>query len=72
VHLASIGCPIVGDGDYGNRAVNRHFRERYGLRRIFLHAGELEIPHPADGTPRTFRAPPPPDLARLLDRLRKE
>lgn len=69
VHLASLGCPVVGDGEYGDRAVNRSYRLRYGLRRVFLHAAELTIPHPADGKPRTFRAPFPPDLEAVLRAL---
>lgn len=28
-HLASIGCPIVGDSKYGNNAVNRELRFKY-------------------------------------------
>lgn len=26
-HMASIGCPLVGDGKYGNNAQNRHYHE---------------------------------------------
>lgn len=69
VHLASMGHPIVGDGDYGSRPVNRAYRERYGLRRLFLHAADLEIPHPGDGRTCVFRAPLPPDLEAVLDGL---
>lgn len=30
-HLASIGCPIVGDSKYGNNAVNRELKAKYQL-----------------------------------------
>lgn len=68
VHLATLGHPVVGDGDYGNKDVNRHYRERFALRRVFLHAAELALPDPRRGT-RTFRAPLPEDLARVLEGL---
>lgn len=71
VHLASAGHPIVGDGDYGRRGTNREMRRRTGLARTFLHAAELEIPHPSDGERRTFRAPLPPELRRVLDALER-
>lgn len=43
-HLASIGHPLVGDHKYGNTAVNRLFRQRFGLRWQLLHAGRLQFP----------------------------
>ena len=30
-HLASIGCPLVGDSKYGNQAANRALRAKYQL-----------------------------------------
>jgi 23S rRNA pseudouridine1911/1915/1917 synthase len=35
-----------------------------------LHAQRLAFEHPADGRPLQFEAPPPPDFAALLERLR--
>jgi tRNA pseudouridine65 synthase len=69
-HLKHIACPLIGDVNYGKGEHNRHFRERYGLARLFLHASELELPHPWEaGLVRAF-APLPDELARVLERLR--
>lgn len=48
VHLAAAGYPIVGDDKYGSDEVRTHFA-RLGLNRMFLHAHQLEIPHPLTG-----------------------
>ena len=37
VHSSSIGHPICGDTEYGNRDINEKFR-KLGLKRIFLHS----------------------------------
>lgn len=39
-HLASIGCPLLGDDKYGDRALNRQLRTRYQL----LCAHRLALP----------------------------
>jgi 23S rRNA pseudouridine1911/1915/1917 synthase len=63
LHLAFLGCPVVGDTVYGRThpslPINRHF----------LHAFRLEIRLPGEDAPRTFEAPLPPELARILERL---
>jgi 23S rRNA pseudouridine1911/1915/1917 synthase len=64
VHLASVGMPIVGDPTYG-----RGRRRVRGLERPALHAGVLGFDHPTSGERMRFEAPPPPDLARVLERL---
>lgn len=46
VHLASQGCPIVGDDKYGNFALNKA-AQKTGLSRMFLHAWQLRFTHPA-------------------------
>ena len=69
VHLAGLDHALVGDGDYGSRELNRRFRERWGLARVFLHASELEIPHPRSGKPAVFSSALPVDLRRVLDGL---
>jgi 23S rRNA pseudouridine955/2504/2580 synthase len=43
-HLESIGHPIIGDGKYGDVAVNKYFRKAYQLKHQLLHAGELHLP----------------------------
>jgi 23S rRNA pseudouridine955/2504/2580 synthase len=42
-HLASIGCPILGDDKYGNFALNRELRKTRGLRWLLLHSSRLII-----------------------------
>jgi hypothetical protein len=47
--LAHIGRPVIGDQRFGDAATNRHFAEKYGLDRVFLHCTRLEWtrpPHP--------------------------
>ncbi len=51
VHLADIGCPIIGDRKYG---ASDEFR-----RRVRLHAYSLAFPHPADGRIITVKSPMP-------------
>ncbi len=65
VHLAWLGYPIVGDTVYGHR------RQRLLRSRHFLHASRLRFTHPATGEEVEFKAPLPPELAAVLDRLRR-
>lgn len=44
-HLASIGCPIVGDSKYGSTKVNRKMRDKYKLKNQLLHSWRLEMPN---------------------------
>ncbi len=70
-HMTAIGHPLAGDGDYGKRLTNRRFREDYGLEHLLLHAWRLELPHPATGETMRFDAPTPPELERVLAKLRR-
>lgn len=80
VHLNHIGCPVVGDYDYGGRnpsAIKQsillpHFRQILDLiDRQALHAAELEFEHPRTGKRIQLSAPLPQDMARVLDYLRR-
>jgi 23S rRNA pseudouridine1911/1915/1917 synthase len=51
VHLADIGCPIIGDRKYG---ASDEFK-----RRVRLHAYSLAFPHPADGRIISVKSPMP-------------
>lgn len=51
VHMAELGCPIVGDGKYGERIK--------GNKALALHAAKLKILHPYKGTEMTFEAEVP-------------
>jgi len=68
VHLAHLGFPVAGDDKYGDFELNRGLAKQ-GLRRMFLHAGELEFAHPLSGEALKLHAPLPEDLSRFLDSL---
>lgn len=42
-HFAAIGHPLLGDGRYGDFALNRDMRKTLGLKRLFLHAASLDF-----------------------------
>ncbi len=65
LHLAFIGCPIVGDTLYGRR------HSSLPLERHFLHAARLTITLPSESTPRTFESPLPPELKAAVESLRR-
>ena len=85
VHMASIGHPVVGDTLYGgsghltdqvasqaatSKAARRKAEpERLRLGRNFLHAAQLEFPHPRTGKLLQLEAPLPVELEEFLSRL---
>jgi 23S rRNA pseudouridine1911/1915/1917 synthase len=62
VHLAYIGCPILGDDVYG--------KPETGIPRQMLHAGRITIALPGEKEPRTFEAPLPVDFQAALESFR--
>src|SRR5438093_9363612 len=68
VHLTHLGFPIAGDDKYGDFELNRALAKQ-GLRRMFLHAGELEFAHPLSGTALRLHTPLPEYLSRFPDAL---
>jgi 23S rRNA pseudouridine1911/1915/1917 synthase len=63
VHLAAIGHPVVGDGQYGG------IRVPLPSPRPFLHAIGLELTHPTTGETLTFDSVLPDDLQAVESRL---
>jgi tRNA pseudouridine65 synthase len=61
-HMKHISHHLIGDVRYGKGEHNRLFRERFGLRRLALHASKLEIPDPSGGALIRLEAPLPDDL----------
>lgn len=61
VHMAYIGCSLVGDFLYGEESdlIPRHA----------LHAARLEFSHPADNRKMVMEAPLPDDMVRLISTL---
>jgi 23S rRNA pseudouridine1911/1915/1917 synthase len=79
VHLAYIGCPVVGDTVYGKHRPSLSSRhsppenvetEGDEAKRQMLHAWRLKITLPGEDAPREFEAPLPEDFQTMLDRLR--
>ena len=68
-HMASIGCPILGDSKYGNNAANRELKLKYQA----LCAWELVMPDFPAATPladvagKVFHAPRPWYYGQVLD-----
>jgi len=79
VHLASKMMPIIGDTVYGwarKREMEliprteRHLIQVLShVERQMLHAMELELQHPRTGERMKFFAPPPPDVAELIEAI---
>lgn len=66
VHLAHAGHPVLGDGKYGDFALN-HALEREGVRRLFLHASRLALLHPVTGEKLELRSALPADIKQFVD-----
>jgi 23S rRNA pseudouridine955/2504/2580 synthase len=64
VHLTHLGFPLAGDDKYGDFALNKTL-QKAGLKRMFLHAAKLRLPHPLTETIIELEAPLPADLARF-------
>lgn len=65
VHMAFIGCPVVGDTVYGFR------KQRTSLKRNFLHATELAFDHPTTGERLHFTSKLPRGLRNVMEKLRE-
>jgi 23S rRNA pseudouridine1911/1915/1917 synthase len=65
LHLAFLGCPVVGDKTYGRR------KPSLRIKRHFLHAETIKISLINESVPVTFSAPLPNDLKHVLSNLRK-
>jgi 23S rRNA pseudouridine1911/1915/1917 synthase len=66
LHLAFLGCPIVGDTVYG------HKKSSLELDRHFLHAARLSLRFPGEKELHTFEAPLPPELLKVLEEVRSK
>lgn len=63
VHMAFLGCPIVGDTVYGFR------KQRIKMKRVFLHAYRISFDHPVTGERISFESPLPVGLQDILNKL---
>jgi 23S rRNA pseudouridine1911/1915/1917 synthase len=81
VHLKHVGCPVVGDKDYGGRspAVIRHGKDIPLFKQVLkmidrqaLHAAQIVFDHPVTRKNMTLTAPLPDDMQRVLAFLRDQ
>jgi 23S rRNA pseudouridine1911/1915/1917 synthase len=71
VHLAALGCPLLGDKTYGRPPRDLKVRAiAEALGRQALHARVLGFVHPATGKKLSFESRPPPDMQAALAALR--
>jgi 23S rRNA pseudouridine955/2504/2580 synthase len=68
-HLQAIGHPVAGDRRYGDFPFNRSAKQRWALRRMFLHSWRLELPHPVSGERLKLEAPLPEELMAVLSKM---
>ncbi|MBK1698480.1 RluA family pseudouridine synthase [Rhodovibrio salinarum] len=65
-HLHEIDTPILGDAKYAARAA---FPEGVEVEQLMLHAREIALPHPGDGTTLRLHAPLPKHMADAFQQL---
>lgn len=65
LHMAFLGCPIVGDTLYGHR------KKSLEIDRHFLHAARITIVLPGESQEKTFEAPLPQELQVVLEKVRQ-
>jgi len=70
VHLAFLGCPVLGDEVYGGRRAMVSVAELGPAPRQFLHAARLGFPHPRTHVAMAFSSDLPADMAAAVDALR--
>jgi 23S rRNA pseudouridine1911/1915/1917 synthase len=69
VHLAHIGCPVIGDPVYGRRRNTPAVGSLDSFGRQALHAAVLEFRHPTTRREMSFATELPQDMARLVAEL---
>lgn len=71
IHMAHLGCPLLGDPVYGHGRASVLLRMDKDntfkdFRRQALHAAVLGFDHPVTGAPLRFETTPPQDMQRLI------
>ena len=67
-HLKYLGHPIAGDQRYGDLTHNKA-PFALGLKRMFLHAYRITLPHPVRNELLTVESPLAKDLQKILEQL---
>jgi 23S rRNA pseudouridine1911/1915/1917 synthase len=70
IHLGEAGTPLCGERVYDRPVNGRPLPDGSGAKRAMLHAARLGIDHPATGKRMAWDSEMPPDMAKLLARLR--
>jgi 23S rRNA pseudouridine955/2504/2580 synthase len=67
VHMAHIGCPVVGDVRYGDAHKDHRLFSKSGVvRRLYLHAAMISFVHPQDGRRLTLTVPEPDEFSAIM------
>ncbi|MGQ0635542.1 MAG: RluA family pseudouridine synthase [Planctomycetaceae bacterium] len=72
IHLSERGHPLCGDKVYRGPYPGRPMPDESGAPRLALHAVELGFEHPITGEKLLFAMPMPADLAKFVERLRRQ
>ena len=56
-HMKHIAHPIIGDATHGKGPLNRAVAAHIGVARLWLHAQQLTLKHPIEGTILSVSAP---------------
>jgi len=68
-HMKHLSHPVIGDVNYGSGEINRHYRAKYQLHRLALHAHFVAFTHPRTQARIAIAAPIPDDLGAVLTSL---
>ncbi len=71
-HFSKYCFNLVGDTIYGKGRINQEFRDRFDLRRTFLHAYKLKFMHPFLKKEVEINCPINSQLQSILDKLDEE
>jgi RluA family pseudouridine synthase len=67
VHMAHIGCPIVGDVRYGDKQLDKQLFAKTDInKRLYLHAYKVNFVHPIEKKRITLTAPLPEEFLTAL------
>jgi tRNA pseudouridine65 synthase len=68
-HMKHIHHPLIGDANYGKGALNRMYRDEFGLARLALHALNVTFVHPKTNEFITITSVLPDDLKLPFERI---
>ena len=66
-HFAQNHCDIIGDTHHGDFTLNKIITGKTDVRRLMLHASELEFFHPGNREIVSFKVAVPEEFAKIID-----